>query len=382
MPRAQNFILASNKNHSLISIRMDNANQQALLRNKLPARKIHRLIEYLDNVGLEPENVANRAGIDLKQVLSAASNDTFPSIYYAKIYNEMVAELQDNGKHVPWAAGLGSDAFKMMCYCMISCKTLGEALLRAQKFNELTFPLFGQQVKLAASSGPTTKIDFDVDETFVRRSFSPANWSMQECISVARSSGIEMWLGLAGWLIGRKIEPLRITVAGEKLSDSYRERMRDVFQCAVEFHTNSTSLEISSEFLDFRIVHDARSLEEFLDTGPYQLWSTEDKLVSTTAAIKSLLGNDFAHGIPSFEDMAESMHMSASTLRRHLLSEGSSYQKIKDERRRDIAIDLLCLSDTKISDISAQVGFSDTSSFVRSFRAWTGLTPKAYRDSV
>ena len=361
---------------------MDNTSEQNFLDNKLPARKMHRLIEYLDNVGLAPEKIAGRAGIDLKQVLKASSNDTLPSIYYAKIYNEMVTELQLNGKHTPWAAGLGSDAFKMMCYCMISCKTLGEALDRAQKFNQLTYPLFGQQVTLIRSCNSTATIEFDVDETFVRRSFSPANWSIQECISVARSSGIEMWLGLAGWLIGRKIEPNSITIAGEKLSDSYQNRMRDVLQCIIKFDSNTTSLELSADILDFRVVHDHASLEEFLDTGPYQLWSTEDKLVSTTAAIKSLLGNSFSEGIPSFEDMASSMHMSASTLRRHLLVEGSSYQQIKDERRRDIAIELLCLSDTKISDISEHVGFSDTSSFVRSFRTWTGLTPKVYRDSL
>ena len=361
---------------------MDNSTHKNFSGNKLPARKMHRLIEYLDNVGLSPEEIASRAGIDLRQVLNASSNDTFPSIYYAKIYNEMVTELQSNGKHIPWAAGLGSDAFKMMCYSMISCKTLGEALIRAQKFNQLTYPLFGQQVKLIQTEKTTAVIEYDVDEASVRRSFSPSNWSIQECVSVARSSGIEMWLGLAGWLIGRKIEPSRITIAGEKLSDSYRARMRDVFQCIIGFDSSSTSLELPAELLDFRIVHDGESLEEFLDTGPYQLWSTEDKLVSTTAAIKSLLGNSFSGGMPSFEDMASSMHMSASTLRRHLLVEGSSYQKIKDERRRDIAIELLCLSDTKISDISEQIGFSDTSSFVRSFRTWTGLTPKGYRDSV
>lgn len=361
---------------------MDTATHQNPLGSKLPARKMHRLIEYLDNVGLSPEKIASRAGIDLKQLLKASSNDTFPSIYYAKIYNEMVSELQLSGKHTPWAAGLGSDAFKMMCYCMISCKTLREALTRAEKFNQLTYPLFGQQVTLIEQETTTARIEFDVDETFVRRSFSPANWSIQECTSVARSSGIEMWLGLAGWLIGRKIEPTGITIAGEKLSDAYQNRMRDVFQCFTEFDSSTTSLTLSADFLDFRIVHDHESLEEFLDTGPYQLWSTEDKLVSTTAAIKSLLGNSFSEGMPSFEDMAASMHMSASTLRRHLLAEGSNYQTIKNERRRDIAIELLCLSDTKISDIGEQVGFSDTSSFVRSFRAWTGLTPKVYRDTV
>lgn len=350
--------------------------------SKLPVHKIHRLVEYLDNVGLNPQTIASRAGIDLRKILDTPRSKTIPSIYYALIYNEMVSELQKSGKPIPWAAGLGSDVYRMMCYCMISGKTLREALQRAQKFNQLLHPLYGQQMLLTVTESDQACIEYDVNESFVRRSFSPSNWTLSECLSVARSSGLEMWLGLCGWLIGRKIEPISATIAGEKLSDAYQQRLRDVFQCLIEFGAETTSFKLAENCLDQRVVHNSESLEEFLDTGPYQLWSTEDKLISTTAAIKSLLGNNFSDGMPSFEAMAGNMHMSTSTLRRHLLIEGASYQRIKDERRRDIAIELLCLGDTKISDISDQVGFSDTSSFVRSFKAWTGITPKAYRDEA
>ena len=348
-------------------------------KSQLPARKIHRLIEYLRNVGLDPNTIASRAGVDLVKVLNATANDTIPSIYYALIYNEMVVDLQNSGKHPPWAAGLGSDNFRMMCYSLISCKTLGDALHRAQKYNQLVRPLYGQQVSLHNNDAKNATIEYQVDDAFIRRSISPANWSSEECSSVARSSGLEMWLGLCGWLIGRKIEPTHASIAGAVISTAYQQRIRAIFQCLVEFEAATTSFSLPAEMLELRIVHNTQSLEEFLDTGPFQLWSTDDKLVSTTAAIKSLLGNDFSNGIPSFEDMAANMNMSTSTLRRHLLAEGSSYQTIKDERRRDIAIELLCLSTKKISDISDQVGFSDTSSFVRSFKAWTDLTPKAYR---
>lgn len=349
---------------------------------KLPAHKIHRLVEYLDNVGLDPQLIASRAGIDLNKILLAPPSNTIPSIYYALIYNEMISELQKSGKPIPWAAGLGSDMYRLMCYSLISCKTLGDALHRAQLFNQLVNPLYGQQMRISTTESGDACIEYDVDESFVRRSFSPANWSLTECLSVARSSGLEMWLGLCGWLIGRKVEPLNASIAGTELSGPYQKRLRGVFQCLVNFEAENTSFSFAKNCLDLRIVHDSESLEEFLETGPYQLWNTEDKLVSTTAAIKSLLGNNFSNGMPSFETMAANMHMSPSTLRRHLLAEGASYQRIKDERRRDIAIELLCMGDTKICDISDQVGFSDTSSFVRSFRAWTGMTPKAYRDEA
>ena len=348
----------------------------------LPAKKLVRLLEYLQNTGLDPQRIALQAGLNLDELFKSRSAKEAPSLYYSLLYNEAVAELERTGRHIPWAAGLGSSFFKMMCYSLISCKTLGDSVQRAESFNRLTFPLAGQQVELREVDHKTAAISYDVDESFVKRSLSPNNWELQGCLTVARSSGIEMWMGLCGWLIGRKITPISVSVAGSMPNEAYKARTSEVFACPIEFNADTTSIKIPLELLDLRIVHGPESLEEFLATGPYQLWSTEDKLVSTSAAIKSLLGNDFSDGIASFEQMAENMHTSASTLRRHLLAEGSSYQKIKDERRRDIAVEMLCTSNTKISDISYQVGFSDTSSFVRSFRAWTGVTPKCYRDSA
>ena len=57
-------------------------------------------------------------------------------------------------------------------------------------------------------------------------------------------------------------------------------------------------------------------------------------------------------------------------------------QKLKDESRRQVAIELLCSSDMKMADISDQLGFSDTSSFIRSFRGWTNVTPKVFRETM
>jgi AraC-like DNA-binding protein len=108
--------------------------------------------------------------------------------------------------------------------------------------------------------------------------------------------------------------------------------------------------------------------------------ATDRSNASTSSAIKSLLGKDFSRGAPSFEQMAEHLHMSSSSLRRRLLKEDTSYQQLKDQCRCEVAIDYLCRRDMKIQDIAEQIGFTETSSFVRSFRSWTGMTPTAFRE--
>jgi AraC-like DNA-binding protein len=95
-----------------------------------------------------------------------------------------------------------------------------------------------------------------------------------------------------------------------------------------------------------------------------------------------LIKLDFGTGIPSFEQMAENLHMSESSLRRRLLKEETSYQNIKDQVRCEIAVEHLRREDTKINDLAELLGFTEPSSFVRSFRGWMGVTPRAYRDSL
>jgi AraC-like DNA-binding protein len=83
--------------------------------------------------------------------------------------------------------------------------------------------------------------------------------------------------------------------------------------------------------------------------------------------------------MPSFEELTGMLNMSPRTLRRRLEKEGTSYQRIKDNARRDVAISSLTRDRMTVSDVAEQVGFSDPSAFHRSFKKWTGLSPGEYR---
>jgi AraC-like DNA-binding protein len=148
----------------------------------------------------------------------------------------------------------------------------------------------------------------------------------------------------------------------------------------VEFDAEINQLVFAEEFLDFRLVQTAESLEEFLKNTVYELILSEKKPASTSAAIKSLVGLDFEQGMPTFSEIAAKLHMSESSLRRRLLAEKTSYQILKDELRCASAIEHLSNSKIKINDLSYLLGYTEPSSFVRSFRNWTGMTPKMYRE--
>ena len=86
--------------------------------------------------------------------------------------------------------------------------------------------------------------------------------------------------------------------------------------------------------------------------------------------------------MPDFDTLAAELNMTAVTLRRRLREEGASYQEIKDQLRRDLAISYLSHSRRSVVDIALELGFSERSAFHRAFRKWTGASPGEFRRGV
>jgi AraC-like DNA-binding protein len=171
-------------------------------------------------------------------------------------------------------------------------------------------------------------------------------------------------------------------VAAPFLSQDYFEALAAVFHCPLYFDADENTLRFPRDTLDRRLVHTRDSLAEFLDSIVYHLISAERQPASTSTAIKSLVCIDLPQGMPSFTTVAKNLHMSESCLRRRLQKESTSYQALKDEIRCEIAIDKLLNEHAKVVDIAEYLGFTESSSFVRSFKSWTGQTPKSYRERI
>jgi AraC-like DNA-binding protein len=189
---------------------------------------------------------------------------------------------------------------------------------------------------------------------------------------------LAMWLRLLGWLVGQTIDVVSASCAGP--APDSMQAIRHFFPCPVEFDADSNSVCFSARHLDAPVVRSDRDLEQFLGLIPYHVVIrpvASDQCIS--ARIRALLGEDFREDLPSFDELTGMLNMSPRTLRRRLEREGTSYQRIKDNARRDLAITLLTRDRMTVSDVAERVGFSDPSAFHRSFKKWTGLSPGEYR---
>jgi AraC-like DNA-binding protein len=156
--------------------------------------------------------------------------------------------------------------------------------------------------------------------------------------------------------------------------------IRHFFHCPVTYGQSANSITFSARHLDAELIRDEFQLHTFLKLAPYHIVIEPfASMASITHRIGGILGTDFREEMPSFEALTGLLNMSARTLRRRLEKEGTSYQRIKDNARRDVAISLLSRERLTVSDVAEQVGFSDPSAFHRSFKKWTGQSPGSYR---
>jgi len=79
------------------------------------------------------------------------------------------------------------------------------------------------------------------------------------------------------------------------------------------------------------------------------------------------------------DDLAQMLSMHRRTLNRRLKAEGTSFQRVLDEVRFDIARDLLSGSNAHLDDIAATLGYAAVTPFMRTFRRWSGTTPGRWR---
>ena len=83
---------------------------------------------------------------------------------------------------------------------------------------------------------------------------------------------------------------------------------------------------------------------------------------------------------PTIEDIANALHISSRTIQRRLQDEGSSFQRVLEEARHQLARQYLNNSVLELNEAAYLLGYNDSNSFVRAFRTWEGVPPGRWRE--
>ena len=87
-------------------------------------------------------------------------------------------------------------------------------------------------------------------------------------------------------------------------------------------------------------------------------------------------------GFPKLEAVASQLNISARTLRRRLQESGTSYQKILDQVRLELANRYLSTTQLSIAKIAELLGYTDQNSFSHAYKQLSGIPPTKYRQGL
>jgi hypothetical protein len=97
-------------------------------------------------------------------------------------------------------------------------------------------------------------------------------------------------------------------------------------------------VDLAPAFLDLPVIQTTKSVKPFLRDAPGSFIVKYRNPGSLAARVRKMLRAMPMPGWPAADQMAEHLHVADATMRRRLKHEGYTYQSVKDDLRRDIAI--------------------------------------------
>lgn len=301
---------------------------------------------------------------------------------YGRLFMHLVRKLQ------PELLEPGSDledtlefsAYRMLYLAMAHSKNLRQALQRSSVYFR-RFEASGDTFVIE-QEGDRVRCTFEFSDAggqrdpFSAENFDMANLHWLQGIT-GRPLSIAMWHRNCGWFIGSHIVLDRVLLA-QPAADT-GEAYEAIFNCPVEFDASVYAFDFNARYMGFPVVQGESAVDTMLQTFPAEILKLDPTDSSLGTRVRHLIGNDFSRELPTLQDVAERLFLTTPTLHRRLREEGTSFQRIKDEARRDAAIDYLESGTYSTAQLSELLGFSDSSTFHRAFKKWTGKTPTEFK---
>jgi AraC-like DNA-binding protein len=157
-----------------------------------------------------------------------------------------------------------------------------------------------------------------------------------------------------------------------------REVIESALRCPIEFDASISSIALEPALLAQKVVGAdpvveaamLRYVEEVTSRLPEQ---------GTAGRVRRQVLATLQTGEPTVETIARQLGTTSRTLQRRLHDEGTSFQQVLDEVRREVAVTHMRGRRATIDEVAFLLGFEKPSSFHRAFKRWTGITPGEFR---
>ena len=183
-------------------------------------------------------------------------------------------------------------------------------------------------------------------------------------------------LGVFSQLQGGRDPFTEIHVTWPKSDHS--EMYLELFNCPVRFDRQRCQLHFSTAHLNLPMQLRNPDVHELCRQQCEMQYSEISWNCRIASRVRNAIIESGDH-IPTLLEVADNLHLSSRTLRRHLTNSGTSFRKIIEEIKIAHAQRLLVESDLPISEVGFQIGYLSPHGFHHAFKQHSGMTPNEFR---
>lgn len=321
--------------------------------------------------------------------ISILRNHVYLAVEFGANFQELCQRLKispeylNNGEgHAPWEPGQDNDfwlhalemtriptlalqmgqkpsnlnAFGMLGMLAASCRNVKEAVEMICKYNDTLTGVF--------------KFSFELGEKEAAFVFDPHPLWEETSMESARQA-VDMLM--SGWTksfhdaTGKKIYPIRTEV---RYTKRFEEEYKQILKTPILFNQKHNRFIFSKEYLNTPLISYDESLYAVFSALLHQKQKKLETKHRLAERIKQVIVSKFNGQITHIDIVASQLCMTTRTLQRKLTEEQTSYRKICNALRRELAMDLMKAGKSKKRQLASLLGYSDVNSFTRAFEKW------------
>lgn len=178
------------------------------------------------------------------------------------------------------------------------------------------------------------------------------------------------------WLSGRRLRPLSVDFPYPAPVDL--EPYRQAFDAPLNFNAPVHQVHFAHSDLAAPLPMANPELAALHDRVAGEYLTRLDR-AKTSARVRELIIPRLPDGDPLRADIARQLCLSERTLQRRLQEEGTSFNELVDQIRRELAQQYLSDRRLTMAQAAYLLGFSDQSTFFRACKRWFDTSPGEYR---
>ncbi|WP_273735939.1 AraC family transcriptional regulator [Mycolicibacterium septicum] len=311
----------------------------------------------VSELGSDPEPLLTRAGINPAEVGRFDAFFTYLSFIHAVESAAAATDTPAFGRRLAQRQGI--EILGPVGVAARTAATVAEALAIFEQYLAAYSPAIAVVI--------STEGDFAFVEFKVLIAHPPAHPQ-----SIELSLGV--MLRVLRFLFGSRYAPSSVDLPHPPLVAT-AEYAR-YFSCTPRFETRRAGFTIPAKDLDRPLARDEMAHQvvlEYLDTV------IDRHRPAMASSIRALIRQLLPAGAATVPVVATQFRLHPKALRRQLVAEGTNFNAVVDDVRREMAERYLRHTDMTLTHLARELGYAEQSVLIRSCHRWFGATPAALR---